>query len=188
MLFSFTGAASSSTLVIPPEGTGRIKIGAGASDYRFWPNWISKGGVKLSGDAFVRFTPNWIGSGSLKKFSGAAESLTFNPDERQMLFSFTGAGAESTVVNPPEEGTEIRLSGESSIRWVPNNVGSGNIFITGTAKTHYVPDIEGSGGLWTWNGAAESQAIAITSIPSLFRVYGDGHVSRTRPYLSLIHI
>ena len=182
MLFSFTGAASSSTLVIPPEGTGRIKIGAGASDYRFWPNWISKGGVKLSGDAFVRFTPNWIGSGSLKKFSGAAESLTFNPDERQMLFSFTGAGAESTVVNPPEEGTEIRLSGESSIRWVPNNVGSGNIFITGTAKTHYVPDIEGSGGLWTWNGAAESQAIAITSIPSLFRVYGDGHVSRTRPY------
>ena len=183
MLFSFTGAASSSTLVIPPEGTGRIKIGAGASDYRFWPNWISKGGVKLSGDAFVRFTPNWIGSGSLKKFSGAAESITFNPDERQMLFSFTGAGAESTVVNPPEEGTEIRLSGESSIRWVPNNVGSGNIFITGTAKTHYVPDIEGSGGLWTWNGAAESQAIAITSIPTLFRVYGNGDIARSRPYI-----
>jgi len=183
MLFSFTGAGSESIVSIPPEGSGRIAIYPEASDYRFTPNWNSVGGVRIEIQSEYRFAPVWIGSGSLKKFSGAAESITFNPDEKQMLFSFTGTGAESTTIKGIVKGGTIRLDGTPRVRWVPNNIGSGLIRITGSAKTHYVPDIEGTGGLWTWNGAAESQSIAVTSIPTLFRVYGDGDISRTRPYI-----
>jgi hypothetical protein len=183
MLFSFTGAGSERTFVVPPEGDGRISIYPEAADYRFTPNWNSVGGVRIEIQSTYRFAPVWIGSGTFKKFSGAAESITFNPDEKQMLFSFTGTGAESTTIKGIVKGGTIRLDGTPRVRWVPNNIGSGLIRITGSAKTHYVPDIEGTGGLWTWNGAAESQAIAITSIPTLFRVYGNGDIARSRPYI-----
>jgi len=181
MLFSFTGESSSSLGTVE-VGSGRIPIYPEAADYRFIPNWNSVGGVRIEIQSAYRFAPVWIGSGSLRKFSGAAESLTFNPEEKQMLFSFTGSGSENTTSREISKGGTLRLGNDAHIVWVPNNIGSGNIFITGTAKTHYVPDIEGSGRLYNFSGAAESQTIAITSIPSLFRVYGDGHVSRTRPY------
>ena len=183
MLFSFTGAGSERTFAVPPEGDGRISIYPEAADYRFTPNWNSVGGVRIEIQSEYRFAPVWIGSGSLKKFSGAAESITFNPEEKQLLFSFTGTGSENTTSREISKGGTIKLDGTPRVRWVPNNIGSGLIRITGTAKTHYVPDIEGSGGLWTWNGAAESQAIAITSIPTLFRVYGNGDIARSRPYI-----
>ena len=182
LLFSFTGSAEDSR-TSTDVGSGRIAIYPEASDYRFTPNWNSVGGVRIEIQSAYRFAPVWIGSGSLKKFSGAAESITFNPEEKQLLFSFTGTGSESTTTKTIVKGGTIRLDGTPRVRWVPNNIGSGTIFVSGTAKTHYVPDIEGTGGLWTWNGAAESQAIAITSIPTLFRVYGNGDIARSRPYI-----
>ena len=51
----------------------------------------------------VSRTRSFIGSGTFKKFSGVAESITFNPLERQLLFSFTGTGSENTVAVPPKE-------------------------------------------------------------------------------------
>ena len=149
MLFSFTGSGSERTFVVPPEGDGRISIYPEAADYRFTPNWNSVGGIRLEIESAYRFAPVWIGSGSLKKFSGAAESITFNPEEKQLLFSFTGTGSENTTSREISKGGTIKLDGTPRVRWVPNNIGSGLIRITGTAKTHYVPDIEGSGGLWT---------------------------------------
>ena len=181
LLFSFIGSGEecrTSTDV----GSGRIAIYPEASDYRFTPNWNSVGGIRLEIEATYRFAPVWIGSGSLKKFSGAAESITVNPLEKQLLFSFMGSGEERVTLNPPEEGTEVRLSGDSFIRWVPNNIGSGTIRVSGIGKTHWVPHVIGSGSLYNFSGAAESTTADITTIPSLFRVYGDGHVSRTRPY------
>ena len=181
LLFSFIGSAEDSR-TSTDIGSGRIAIYPEASDYRFTPNWNSVGGIRLEIEAAYRFAPVWIGSGSLKKFSGAAESITVNPLEKQLLFSFMGSGEERVTLNPPEEGTEVRLSGDSFIRWVPNNIGSGTIRVSGIGKTHWVPHVIGSGSLYNFSGAAESTTTDITTIPSLFRVYGDGHVSRTRPY------
>ncbi len=181
MLFSFTGTSSSS-LGRTESGSGSISIYPEASDIRYIPNWNSIGGVRINILSDYRFAPVWIGSGSLKKFSGAAESITFNPDEKDMLFSFAGEGTQRRTSTEISKGGTLRLDGDSHIVWVPNNIGSGNIFISGIAKTHYVPDIEGSGVLYNFAGAAESVSVDITSIPTLFRVYGDGHVSRTRPY------
>ncbi len=184
MLFSFTGAGSERTFVVPPEGDGRIAIYPEAADYRFTPNWNSVGGIRLEIEAAYRFAPVWIGSGSLKKFNGAAESLTVNPLEKQLLFSFVGERiAEKRTSREISKGGTLRLDGTPRVVWVPNNIGSGTIFVSGTAKTHYVPHITGSGSLYNFSGAAESKSVDITTLPALFRVYGDGGISRTRPYI-----
>jgi len=184
MLFSFTGAGSERTFVVPPEGDGRISIYPEASDYRFTPNWNSVGGIRIDNEAAYRFAPVWIGSGSLKKFNGAAESLTFNPEEKQMLFSFVGERiAEKRTSREISKGGTLRLDGTPRVIWVPNNIGSGTIFVSGTAKTHYVPHITGSGSLYNFSGAAESKSVDITTLPALFRVYGNGDIARSRPYI-----
>ena len=184
MLFSFTGASSESAVFTPPEGSGRIAIYPEAADYRFTPNWNSVGGVRIEIQSTYRFAPVWIGSGSLKKFSGAAESITFNPEEKQMLFSFVGERiSEKRTSREISKGGTVRLDGTPRVIWVPNNIGSGNIFVSGTATTHYVPHITGSGSLYNFSGAAESKSVDITSIPSLFRVYGNSDIARSRPYI-----
>ena len=189
MLFSFTGAGSERTFVVPPEGDGRISIYPEAADYRFLPNWNGSGTIRVEVQSVYKFAPVWIGSGTLKKFSGAAESVTWNPEEKQMLFSFTGTGSESTVVNPPEEGTEIRLSGEVETFFLRNNIGSGTIRVTGESTNHYIPDYEGSGGLWSWAGASESYTISPAGLFTLLRISGDSPTSRSVIHiLSLIHI
>ena len=113
MLFSFTGAGSERTFVVPPEGDGRISIYPEAADYKFLPNWNGSGIIKVEVQASYRFAPVWIGSGSLKKFSGAAESITFNPEEKQMLFSFLGVGAESRTSRELSQSGVLAVRGTS---------------------------------------------------------------------------
>ena len=182
MLFSFTGQGSDA-VSRPYIGSGSIKIRPKASDIRFVPNWNSVGGLRLYVYGAYRFAPVWIGSGSLRKFSGAAESLTFNPTEEQMLFSFTGQGSESRLAREISKGGTVKLSGIARDKFVPNNIGSGTIFVTGDADAVRARDFAGSGSLRKLSGAAESRAIDITTLPSLFRVYGDGDIARSRPYI-----
>ena len=182
MLFSFTGQGSDSTSSVE-IGSGGFKIYPEASDIRFIPNWNSVGGLKLYVYGEYRFAPVWIGSGSLKKFSGAAESLTFNPTEEQMLFSFTGQASESRLAREISKGGTVKLSGVARDKFVPNNIGSGTIFITGDADVVRARDFAGSGSIRKLSGAAESRVVDITTLPSLFRVYGNGGIARSRPYI-----
>ena len=183
LLFSFVGERIAESKSTTETASGNIKIYPEASDIRFIPNWNSVGGIKLEIEGAYRFAPVWIGSGSLKKFSGAAESLTFNPTEEQMLFSFTGQGSESRLAREISKGGTLKLSGDARIVLVPNNIGSGTIFVTGDADTVRARDFAGSGSLRKLSGAAESRRIDITTLPSLFRVYGDGDIARSRPYI-----
>ena len=182
MLFSFTGQGSDATSSVE-VGSGGFKIYPEASDIRFVPNWNSVGGLKVYVDGAYRYCPVWIGSGTLKKFSGAAESLTFNPTEEQMLFSFTGQSSESRLAREISKGGTVKLSGIVRDVFVPNNIGSGTIFVTGDADAVRARDFVGSGSLRKLSGAAESRRIDITTLPSLFRVYGDGDIARSRPYI-----
>ena len=182
MLFSFTGKASDAVSSVE-IASGGIKIYPEASDIRFIPNWNSVGGIKLYVYGDYRFAPVWIGSGTLRKFSGAAESLTFNPTEEQMLFSFTGQASESRLAREISKGGTVKLSGVATDKFVPNNIGSGTIFVTGDATVVRARDYVGSGSLRKLSGAAESRRIDITTLPSLFRVYGDGDIARSRPYI-----
>ena len=182
MLFSFTGQGSDSTSSVE-IGSGGFKIYPEASDIRFIPNWNSVGGIKLYVYGDYRFAPVWIGSGTLRKFSGAAESLTFNPLEKQMLFSFTGQASESRLAREISKGGTVKINGIATDKFIPNNIGSGTIFVTGDADAVRARDFVGSGSLRKLSGAAESRRIDITTLPSLFRVYGDGDIARSRPYI-----
>ena len=97
---------------------------------------FTSGGFRIFGDGAEPRTRVHVGSGSLKKFSGAAESATWNPLEKQMLFSFTGEHEVKFVANPPEEGTEIRLSGDSfPVFFIPKYPGYGVIKVTGDSTS-----------------------------------------------------
>jgi len=181
LLFSFAGGITSEkhTESYVGQGTTRLR-GVAVTDYQ--PSWTGSGTVRLRGDVGIRWVPNNVGEGTLYTFSGSAESVTYNPEEKQLLFSFLGQGSDSFTIKAISEGGTLRLGDLGSTRFVPLWNGEGTVRVSGIGKTHWVPSIVGSGGLWTWSGAADSYAVAITSIPTLFRVYGDGHVSRTTPY------
>jgi hypothetical protein len=100
-----------------------------------------------------------------------------------MLFSFTGQGSESRLAREISKGGTVKLSGIVRDVFVPNNIGSGTIFVTGDADAVRARDFVGSGSLRKLSGAAESRRIDITTLPSLFRVYGDGDIARSRPYI-----
>ncbi len=182
LLFSFAGGITSekhTESYVGQDTPTRIR-GTAITDYQ--PSWTGSGTVRLRGDAGIKWVPNNVGEGTLYTISGASESVTYNPDEKQLLFSILGQVSDSFTINAISEGGTLRLGDLGDTRFVPHWNGEGTVRVSGIGKTHWVPSIVGSGGLWTWSGAADSYAVAITSIPTLFRVYGDGHVSRTRPY------
>ena len=72
---------------------GKVRI-FGSADASFTTSGAGGGLTPLSGTATIGITAVIFGDGSLKKFSGAAESATWNPDEKQMLFSFTGGATD----------------------------------------------------------------------------------------------
>jgi len=184
MLFNFVGERIAESKSVTETGSGRISIYPEAADYRFLPNWNGSGTIRVEVESTYRFAPVWIGSGTFKKFSGAAESITFNPEEKQLLFSFVGERiAEKRTSREVSKGGTIRLDGTPRVRWVPNNIGSGTIKISGDAKTHWTPHVIGSGGLWSWAGAAESISISPAGLFTFLRIQGDSPTSRT-----VIHI
>ena len=206
MLFSFTGGITSEKHTESYVGVDTpIRLRRGSlSDfqtYDFQPNWNGSGTVRVFGEADTVYSPVYFGSGTFKKFSGAAESLTVNPDEKQMLFSFTGESAERTTASHVGEGNlfafsggaervayaptllaDLRINGEVGIRYVPNNVGFGNIFnIGGSAETiTFNPDerqllFSFTGEVVESFGVAETKQIEVD-------IAGDGSFIRSHAY------
>ena len=132
------------------------------------------GTISISGESANAFVPNHIGSGSFRKLSGAAESFTANPEERQMLFSFIGEGQEAFVANPPEEGTEIRLSGSTAPEILAfAEESSGTIVLSGTAGT-LCTILYRIGTFRKLSGAAESFTANPDERQMLFSFTGEG--------------
>ena len=159
ILFSFTGELSESFTPAPEIGSGNLFTFDNLVE-RISNDYVGFGTFILSGESANAFVPNHIGSGSFRKLSGAAESITANPLERQMLFSFTGELQEAFVANPPEEGTEIKLSGttEPEILTFAEQPEI-RIAISGVADIRFRPHIIGSGTLRKFAGAAESLTV-----------------------------
>ena len=91
---------------------GTVKT-LGESTVRFSPVYIGSGTTRLSGESTVTRARDFVGFGSLRKLSGAAESLTFNPEEKQMLFSFLGVGAESRTSRELSQSGVLAVRGTS---------------------------------------------------------------------------
>ena len=206
MLFSFTGGITSEKHTEVYVGVDTpIKLGRGPlSDYETYdwqPSWVSEGTIPVRGKAGLRYVPNNVGFGNIFTIGGSAEAVTFNPDEKQMLFSFTGELTERTTASHVGEGNlfafsggaervayaptllaDLRINGEVGIRYVPNNVGFGNIFtIGGSAEAvTFNPDerqllFSFTGELVESFGAAETKQIEVD-------IAGDGAFIRSRAY------
>ena len=68
--------------------------------------------TSLTGDSFDRLLINNIGFGNIFNLGGSAEAVTFNPEERQMLFSFTGERlAEKRTSREISQGGVITITG-----------------------------------------------------------------------------
>ena len=186
MLFSFTGEGQEAFVANPPEeGTEIILSGSTAPEILTFSEEFF-GTISISGESANAFVPNHIGSGSFRKLSGAAESFTANPEERQMLFSFIGEGQEAFVANPPEEGTEIRLSGSTAPEILTfTEESSGTITLSGTAGVRYVPSYTGSGTFRKLSGAAESFTANPDERQMLFSFTGEGSETHTENYIGV---
>ena len=184
LLFSFTGAGSESTSVAEIKQV-EVDITGKADPVLRTLAFHGSGTISVSGEAKTHWVPSWVGSGTLRKFNGVAESLTVNPEERQMLFSFVGTReAERILVREVSQGGTITFSGTSGDPlltfaeqpYVQTKI-SGEVYFT----THR--SIYGSGSLYSFSGAAE--AIAIVPEPStiLFQTYGESDLRVTRSYI-----
>ena len=205
MLFSFTGASTNKHTESYFGVDTPIRIRRGSlSDfqtYDFQPNWNASGTVRVFGEAITIYSPVYFGSGTFRKFSGAAESLTVNPDEKQMLFSFTGESTERTSATHVGEGNlfafsggaervayaptllaDLRINGEVGIRYVPNNVGFGNIFNIGGAAESITFNPDERQLLFSFTGeVVESFGVAETKQIEV-DIAGDGAFIRSRVY------
>ena len=89
MLFSFSGAGTENTTAREVSQGGLFKASGEAGVLVRFAH-TGEGTISISGDAHTTRARDFVGFGTIPTLSGAAESLTFNPTERDMLFSFTG--------------------------------------------------------------------------------------------------
>ena len=119
-----------------------------------------------------------VGFGTLRKLSGAAESLTFNPTERDMLFSFTGERiAERTTFR--ELGTTGKFtfsgtSGDPLLTFAEQPFV--NIDVTGDSKDVRSRAYQGGGTLFSLNNVVDSFTRAPYQGSGSIRMSGNGFV------------
>ena len=179
MLFSFVGTRISEKHTEAFTGSGDVKVWTEAADFRFIPKYPGSGEIYTSGIAKTHYVPHVIGTGTFKKFSGAAESITFNPEEKQLLFSFVGTReAEKVSVAETGFGT-LRLTGESTqlLGFAEQPFGTTSVFGEGyiTSSLLHV----GSGTFRKLSGAAESITVNPDEKQMLFSFIGEGTDSKS---------
>ena len=195
----FGGAAESITLKLP-EFQSDIVFRPTAAGIKSTANWVGSGFFSLSGEVFSRYTPNYIGSGTVKlesltdtsltkdyvgegrifSIGGAAESITYNPEERQALFSFTGTKVEAVTFNPPEQGALIDVFGAGKEVFTPNYITEGTITIDITSVYARIVRFIGEGQIFSIGGAAESVTFNPDEQQALFDITGQSVQKVTR--------
>jgi len=164
-------------------GTGQIRIYPEAADIRFIPNWNVEGVIPVSGTAVERVARDEVVQVNIGTFSGAAESVTFNPLEKDMLFSIGGRAAYRTSVS------EVKLADARIFAAEDNNgtttkihIGSGTATLSGAGRIvitlSYVGDIR----IGTFSGAAESITVNPLEKDLLFSTAGIATLRSTRAY------
>ena len=89
ILFSFVGSRDSEKRTSREISKGGTVTLSGTASIRASLAHQGEGTAPISGNAGIARTRDFVGSGFIPTLSGAAESLTFNPEEKQMLFSLS---------------------------------------------------------------------------------------------------
>ena len=180
VLFRTSGYAAESTTV-GEVGTGRLYGFGGASESILSAN-VQEGLFIISGAATEKQTGVYVGTGGFWTWDGASESTTFSPDEEQVLFTFRRLGSiESFTANPPEEGTQIHISGTTYpelLTFAEQPEVLSSIFGTRLSEKSTSKWI-GRGDLFAIGGAAESVTFNPPDITTLFDITGLGRETIT---------
>jgi len=183
LLFDVTGIATerrTNAFV----GTGQIRIYPEAADIRFTPNWNVEGVIPVSGTAVERVARDEVVRVLIGTFSGAAESVTFNPLEKDALFSFTGRATIASAVSEVKR-VELALFAEPvtvHIVAVPP-AGEGTATISGVGVERSARDYIGQIHIGTFSGAAESLTVNPLERQLLFSASGIATLRSTRAYV-----
>ena len=138
------------------------------------PRWIWNSNT--SGAGSIVITLSFVGEGRISTLSGAAEAVTFNPLEKDLLFSavgfaslrstraYAGTGnlyaiggaAESRTVVPPADGL-YDIAGEARVVITLSHVGEGNLFSIVAGREAVAYDYVGEQALFTLSGAGEER-------------------------------
>ena len=189
-IFAISGAAESVTFVLPEFQADMALKGFGAFIRTFSERFTVES--KLSGTASIKYIPNWIGSGTttidvtstfsrtrdfvgegrIFNISGASESVTFNPEEKQILFSIGGTKTEAVAFSPDEVPVFLDITGEAFERFTPNNIGSGTIYVDVTTDVTRTRDFVGEGRIFNISGASESFTVNPDETTALFSIGG----------------
>ena len=189
-IFAISGAAESVTFVLPEFQADMALKGFGAFIRTFSERFTVES--KLSGTASIKYIPNWIGSGTttidvtstfsrtrdfvgegrIFNISGASESVTFNPEEKQILFSIGGTKTEAVAFSPDEVPVFLDITGEAFERFTPNNIGSGTIHVDVTTEVTRTRDFVGEGRIFNISGASESFTVNPDETTALFSIGG----------------
>jgi len=183
MLFSFLGEGSQSLGVAETKQI-EVDINGKADPVLRTHAFHGSGTIPVSGEAKTHYVPHVIGSGYFRKISGAAESFTVNPDEKQMLFSFTGELAERILVREISQGGTLKLTGTTHPEILTfAEQPFVQTKLSGDAKftVHY--NVTGSGSLFGFGGAAESTAVVPEPSTILFQTDGEAEIGITRAYV-----
>ena len=130
MLFSFVGERIAESKSITEPGSGTIRIPRGtAAPYFFTPKYPGYGTIRVTGEATTHYVPDVVGTGTFKKFSGASESVTYNPEERQLLFSFIGEGSQSRTLATIGSGMTFLIGLSTSSNGIREQISSLYVYI-----------------------------------------------------------
>ena len=181
MLFSIEGiAAERRTNAF--VGDGQIQIRPEAADYRFIPNWNAEGVIPVSGVAVERVARDEVVQVNIGTFSGAAEAVTFNPLERDMLFSFEGRAAYRTSVSEVKFVKAVFNAEDNNGTTAKVHVGSGTATLSGAGRVVITLSFVGEGRISTLSGAAEAVTFNPLEKDLLFSAVGFASLRSTRAY------
>ncbi|AOV59077.1 hypothetical protein BOW87_gp164 [Synechococcus phage S-CAM3] len=128
--------------------------------------------IRIDDESTNSSTNVYIGTGRISTLSGAAEAATFNPLERELLFSFGGGFSDIKIVKAETKQIEISIDVDTDVRFIPNWIVEGTIPVSGIAHTTRSIIHTGEGFISTLSGAAESFTYNPTEDTALFSFLG----------------
>jgi len=143
--------------------------------------------IHIDGESTNSSTSTYIGTGRISTLSGAAESATFNPTERELLFSFGGGFSDIKIVKAETKQIEISIDVDTKTKFIPNWLVEGTIPVSGIAHTTRSIVHTGEGFISTLSGAAESFTYNPTEDTALFSFLGTASIRSAVSEVKTIH-
>ena len=162
MLFSFEGRRLSEKVTVREISKGGVITLSGACVETVAFAETFEGVVTLSGIAGVTTAPSYVGTGNISTLSGAAEAVTYNPEDLTTLFDIAGFGVQKVTYSPiPGDGL-LSISGTSGDPLLTfAESGSGTVNTSGDGRISVSLGVIGEGYIFSSGFGGEARTIKL---------------------------